>query len=51
MDKNAKFGLLVGAGAMIGLGVGFFLLPNGLAFVGSIMLGIGAGLLAGVFVR
>jgi hypothetical protein len=48
MDKNAKFGLLVGSGTMIGLGVGFFLLPNGVAFVGSIMLGIGAGLLAAV---
>ena len=51
MDKIAKFGLLIGAGSMIGLGLGFFFLPNGLAFVGCIMLGTVAGLLAATFIK
>ena len=51
MDKHAKFGVLVGSVTTVGLGVGFFLLPIGLAFVASIMHGIGAGLLAAVFIR
>lgn len=51
MDKHAKFGVLVGSVTTVGLGVGLFLLPIGLAFVASIMHGIGAGLLAAVFIR
>ena len=35
----------IGGGVMLGIGVGFFFLPNGLAFVGSLMSGIGLGLL------
>ena len=30
---------------MIGLGVGFFFLPDGLAFVGSLIAGLGGGLI------
>lgn len=52
MDKHAKFGVLVGSVTTVGLGVGLFLLPIGLAFVASIMMhGIGAGLLAAVFIH
>lgn len=36
----------VGGGLLIGLGVGFFFLPNGIAFVGSIIAGLGLGLFA-----
>ena len=39
-------GLIMGGTTMIGLGVGFFLLEiSSLAFVGSLMTGIGLGLL------
>jgi len=42
----AKSGLIVGATTLIGLGVGFILLPkSGLYFVASLFIGIGAGLL------
>ena len=34
----------IGGGLMIGIGVGFFFLPNALAFVGSILAGLGLGL-------
>jgi len=45
-DKKKKSGWGVGGGTMIGLGVGFFLLHiSPLYFVGSIMLGIGLGLI------
>jgi hypothetical protein len=36
----------IGGGVMLGIGVGFFFLPNALAFVGSIMAGLGLGLIA-----
>lgn len=35
----------IGGGLLLGLGVGFFLLPNGLAFVGSVVGGLGLGLI------
>ena len=36
----------IGGGVILGLGVGFFFLPtSGLAFVGSILAGLGGGLL------
>lgn len=35
----------VAGGLLLGLGIGFFFLPNGLAFVGSIITGLGLGLL------
>lgn len=36
----------VGGGLLLGLGIGFFLLPeSGLAFVGSMLVGLGLGLL------
>ena len=35
----------VGGGVMLGIGVGFFFLPNALAFVGSLLAGIGLGLM------
>jgi hypothetical protein len=41
-DKNDW---AVGGGVLIGLGVGFFFLPNALAFVGSLLAGIGLGLI------
>lgn len=34
----------IGGGVLLGLGVGFFLLPNGLAFTGSLIGGVGFGL-------
>jgi hypothetical protein len=36
----------IGGGIMLGIGIGFFFLPNALAFVGSIMAGLGLGLIA-----
>ena len=37
----------VGGGLLLGLGVGFFFLPeSALAFVGSLLAGLGLGLLA-----
>ncbi len=36
----------VGGGLLLGLGIGFFFLPeSGLAFVGSMLAGLGCGLL------
>ncbi len=40
----------IGGGTMLGLGVGFFMLPNALAFVGCILGGIGVGLLIAAFI-
>ncbi|NIW11208.1 MAG: hypothetical protein GWN33_12120 [Gammaproteobacteria bacterium] len=50
MDKNNKKGdkstWAIGGGLLIGLGVGlFFLQESGLAFVGSMIAGLGLGLL------
>ncbi|MCD6328839.1 MAG: hypothetical protein J7M10_00545 [Candidatus Cloacimonetes bacterium] len=51
-DKKKKSGWGVGGGTMIGIGVGFFLLPiNSLYFVGSIMLGIGLGLIIEAIIK
>ena len=49
MKKNSqRSGLVVGAGLMLGIGVGFFLLTySALAFIGSIFIGLGLGLLVG----
>ena len=45
MDKNDKSTWATGGGLMIGLGVGFFFLrTNALAFVGSLLAGLGMGL-------
>lgn len=44
MDKSDW---AIGGGIMIGIGVGFFFLPGSpLAFVGSILAGLGLGLIA-----
>ena len=45
--KNDKSTWAVGGGVMLGLGVGFFFLDSSpaLAFVGSIIAGIGIGLI------
>lgn len=51
MDNKLKPYLIMGAGLFIGLGTGFFLLPNGVAFVGAIILGMGAGLLGAAFFK
>jgi len=34
----------IGGGVLLGLGIGFFMLPNALAFVGCLVGGIGLGL-------
>ena len=43
--KQNKGDLAIGGGLLLGLGVGFFLLPDGLAFVGSILVGLGLRLI------
>ena len=43
--KEDKSDWAVGGGVILGIGVGFFLLPNAFAFVGSIMVGLGLGLI------
>ena len=44
--KDDKSTWAIGGGLLIGLGVGFFFLPeSALAFVGSIIAGLGLGLL------
>jgi len=46
IKDDDKTGLIIGGGTMLGLGTGFFLLSiNPLFFVGSIMAGIGVGLI------
>jgi hypothetical protein len=35
----------IGGGVMLGLGTGFFFLPDTLAFVGSLLTGLGLGLI------
>ena len=43
--KNDKSTWAIGGGILIGIGVGFFFLPESpLAFVGSMLAGIGIGL-------
>ena len=49
-SKNDKSTWAIGGCLMIGLGAGFFFLPNTLAFVGSILAGIGLGLLITAFI-
>jgi len=46
MEKNDKSTWAVGGGLLMGLGIGFFFLPqSALAFVGSMLAGLGLGLL------
>lgn len=46
-----KCGYVIGGGVMLGLGVGFFLFHiSPFWFVGSLMLGIGLGLVAASFI-
>ena len=45
--KDDRSSWAVGGGLLLGLGVGFFFLPeSALAFVGSILGGLGVGLMA-----
>ncbi len=44
MAKDDKSSWAIGGGLLIGLGVGFFFLPNAFAFVGSLLAGLGLGL-------
>ncbi len=41
----------MGGGVMLGLGVGFFFLPNAMAFVGCLLAGIGLGLIIAPMVK
>ena len=52
-EFNHRQALAMGGGMMTGLGVGFFLLQSmgGLAFVGSLMAGIGLGLLFSAIIK
>lgn len=43
--KDDKSNWAIGGGVLLGLGVGFFFLPNALAFVGSLIAGLGFGLI------
>jgi hypothetical protein len=43
--KDDKSSWATGGGVLLGLGVGFFFLPNALAFVGSLLAGLGLGLI------
>lgn len=43
---NDRSSWAVGGGLLLGLGIGFFFLPeSGLAFIGSMLVGLGFGLL------
>ncbi len=42
---------VVGGGLLVGLGVGFFFLPDALAFVGSLLAGLGLGLVLAPLVK
>jgi hypothetical protein len=45
MGNNAsKSSWATGGGVLLGLGAGFFFLPNALAFTGSLLIGLGVGL-------
>jgi len=48
--KQDKSSWAVGGGLLVGLGAGFFFLPNALAFVGSLIGGLGLGLLAAAII-
>jgi len=41
----------IGGCTMIGVGIGFFAFPNVFVFVGSVILGVGIGLLAAAFIK
>ncbi|MBY9021913.1 MAG: hypothetical protein KGD67_12725 [Candidatus Lokiarchaeota archaeon] len=43
--KEDKSTWAIGGGLLLGVGIGFFFLPNSLAFVGSIVGGLGLGLI------
>jgi len=42
--KDDKSSWAIGGGVLAGIGIGFFFLPNAMAFVGSILTGLGVGL-------
>lgn len=49
--KEDRSSLAIGGGVLMGVGVGFFFLhTNKLAFVGSILVGLGFGLLMSSFI-
>jgi F0F1-type ATP synthase assembly protein I len=49
--KQDKSTWAIGGGVLIGIGVGFFFLQtNPLAFVGSVLFGIGLGLMVTAFI-
>lgn len=50
---SERQGYAMGGGVMLGIGVGFFFLQTygALYFVGSILAGIGVGLIAGAIVK
>lgn len=52
MKKEDKSSWAVAGGVMLGLGAGFFVLKpfGGLAFVGTLICGIGLGLILGVMI-
>ena len=43
-EKEDKSTWAIGGGVLLGIGVGLFFLPNALAFVGSLIGGLGLGL-------
>ena len=43
--KDDKSTWAIGGGVLLGIGVGFFMLPSGLTVVGSILGGLGIGLI------
>ena len=49
---NEKSSWAVGGGLMLGVGVGFFFFPESIfSFVGSIIAGLGVGLLVASFIK
>jgi hypothetical protein len=49
---NEKSSWAVGGGLMLGVGVGFFFFPQSIfSFVGSIIAGLGVGLLVASFIK
>ena len=43
--SDGKSSWAIGGGLLAGIGIGFFFLPNGLAFAGSVLAGLGLGLI------